>query len=323
MIADRGQRTRVLVLAGVLFFAALITSRAVLLIHEFAGHAGAALLVGADVTDHRLFLFGGGWVRYAVAGSFSTGEEVFVSLAGVGLELVVGVIALAWSRCRAPGSASRIAGIAVAGIVLVHVGFYLATGTHHGFGDGRVLHRILGPARAPAIALFGSFAVGAGLWLGVALGRNAGESLGTRTRLGRVAAISAAALLATAAHAGLTLGERAVVADSTYAEIMRSESHRSARADVSFEAARRRAEGRPMSEDEAIRRMRDLESERRRFPLRPPLALLIAAAILVGLFRCGDCGIGREPTHMSLFGLGGAAAIAVGAVAMLSHPWWR
>src|SRR5579862_4912476 len=136
---------RVLRLAGLLACVALATSRIGLLAHELGGHGGAALAAGARITDVRLFWFAGGWIRYQLA-TPSVIAALAISMAGIAVELVAGTV-LWWAARRTDGLGRRVLRGIGAGLV-VHAGWYLATGAWHGFGDGVLLYHLLGAARA-------------------------------------------------------------------------------------------------------------------------------------------------------------------------------
>lgn len=205
-------------LAVLLACAALATSRLGLIGHELIGHGGAALLCGARITDVQLFWFAGGWIRYHLSEpSFAC--ALFIAMAGIGLELLVGVTL--WLLARGPSLGRHILrGIGMA--LVLHATWYLATGAFHGFGDGLLLYRWLGNARIPV-------AIAAGLVTCAATFIGAREVIGalasTMTRH-RVAGTFAALALAGGFHAALTIGELRMRRDPTYAETMKPERER-------------------------------------------------------------------------------------------------
>lgn len=294
-------------------------SRAILLFHEFAGHGLAAIAAGGEVTGHRLFIFGGGWIRYTKDAGFGPGDQLLLALGGIAIEVVLGIAAAIAARRLAPGRPLRIAALGFAGICALHVGFYLSAGTHHGFGDGMVLHRQLGELRILVVVASGGLAVAAGYWLARRLIL---EVPGLPAGWRGVAVLGLAAVGAGVIHGGLYLAERAVTDDPTYAEVMRAEAERDARRALAAELARRRAAGVPMLADEARRRERELVAERARFPIRPVLIALIAVAALLGALRPRPPD-DRPPIRFAdLKTLAAITAALLIAVAALSRPFY-
>lgn len=309
-----------LALALLFSLIALASSRAILLFHEFAGHGLAAIAVGGEVTGHRLFLFGGGWIRYHKDAGFDTGDQLVLALAGLAIEVALALAAIAASRRRQPGDPLRIAAVGFAGIALVHVGFYLAAGTHHGFGDGLVLHRLLGAWRTPVVLAASALAVVAAWWVARGLRGAIGGLPERRWRAAAVLGIASAA--AVAVHGGLYLAERQITDDPTYADVMRAEAEREARRELASELARRRAAGEPMSSDEARRRERQLVAQRARFPIRSLLIGLVAIAAIAGALRRGP---GAEVPAVRASDLLAPTAITAAlliAVAALARPFY-
>src|SRR5205823_10383590 len=115
-------------LAVLLACVALATSRFGLVAHELVGHGGAALALGGDVIGVKLFWFAGGWIRYRGI----TGDEaaLAVAMAGIAVELACGVAL--WCLLGGDTLGRRILR-AVAAALVVHGGWYLATGAWHGY----------------------------------------------------------------------------------------------------------------------------------------------------------------------------------------------
>lgn len=299
---------------------ALAASRAILLFHEFAGHGLAAIARGGEVTGHRLFLFGGGWIRYSKDTGFDTADQLVLSLGGIAVEIALAAIAVLAARRLESGRPLRIAAFGFAGICLIHVGSYLAAGTHHGFGDGLVLHRRLGELRALAVLPAAGLAIAAAYWLARRLML---EVPGLPAGRGRaLAVLGVAALGAAAIHGGLYLVERQLTSDPTYAEVMRAEAERDARRALAAELARRRAAGTPMDAAEARRRERQLVAERQRFPIRPVLIALIAAAAVAGATRRRPPDDRRPLRLADLRGPALLCAAMLAAVAALARPFY-
>src|SRR3954452_23500441 len=132
----------VLRLGALLACVALATTRLGLLAHELVGHGGTAVAFGAHVTDVRLFWFAGGWIRYA--GVPSAGAALAIAMGGIAVETVCGTVL--WFAVHGDTLGRRIVRGCAAAIVL-HAGWYLATGAFSGFGDGILLYHQLGDAR--------------------------------------------------------------------------------------------------------------------------------------------------------------------------------
>src|SRR3569623_515919 len=178
---------------------ALATSRLGLLAHELVGHGGTALAVGAKVTDVRLFWFAGGWIRYVGAGSVAA--ALAIAMGGIAVETACGTAL--WRAVRGDTSNTLgrriVRGIGAA--LVVHAGWYLATGAYAGFGDGVLLYRALGGARVPVAIAAGGVTCGAA-FLG------AREVMGAlaATQRHRIAGTLGALGLAAGLHAGHALG---------------------------------------------------------------------------------------------------------------------
>jgi len=275
---------RVLVLAAVFFLVALATSRVALVAHELVGHGLVAVALGADLVGYKLFLFGGGWVTYRwPAGPPGEGVSLAVAMGGIALEAVAGSVSLVVAvRCR--GAVARIASTAVATILLLHAGFYLAAGTHHGFGDGRAAHDALGAWRPLLVVPLSIAVVAGGFWLARRLAAEVASWVagGTMARAGQIAA---AALLAAAAHGALTYGERVLTRDDTYAHIMEHEDVRLVARDVGrFATQVRQVQGRAPTAEELAAAKARFEAEHRVFPLAPLLGVLLGLSCLFGLW---------------------------------------
>jgi hypothetical protein len=275
---------RVLLLATVFLLVALATSRVALVGHELVGHGLVAVGFGADLVSYKLFLFGGGWVTYRwPSGPPGEGVSMAVAMGGIALEAVAGTVSLVVAaRCR--GTVARIAWSAVATILLLHAGFYLAAGTHHGFGDGRAVQEALGAWRPLLVVPVSLAVVAGGFWLARRLAAEVASSV-AGTPMARAGQIAAAAVLAAAAHGALTYGERLLTRDETYAHIMEHEDVRLVARDVGrFAIQVRQAQGRaPTAEEMAAARAR-FEAEHRVFPLAPLLGILLGLACLAGLW---------------------------------------
>ncbi len=275
---------RVALLAAVFALVALATSRITLVAHELVGHGLLAVALGAHLVSYKLFLFGGGWVSYNWHGVPGEGAALAVALGGIALEAVAGAAALALApRCR--GRVARVGLLAVATILLLHAGFYLAAGTHHGFGDGRSVHEALGAWRPLLVVPVALAVVAGGFLLASRLAREVSDWVEGKP-LARAGQIAAAAVLAAAAHGALTFGERLLTRDDNYARIMEHENVRLVARDLDrFAAQARLARGRPPTAEELAAARAKLEKEHRPFPLAPLLAVALGLACAAGVWR--------------------------------------
>jgi hypothetical protein len=313
-------------LSAALFLVGLIASRLGLVLHELAGHGGAAALLGGKVVAYRLFLFGGGWVRYEAGPEYGLAGSIAVSLAGIAVEIAAGAAALLLAgRVRAP--LARLALVGFAAAALVHAGFYLAAGTHVGYGDGSQLHAELGAARGALVWPAAAAVVVIGLVLARRMAVLAGDWVGARSRAGRVVALVSAAAAAALAHGALTVTERALVRDETYGRIMKPDGERRVDREIARIAAEARAQGAPLGEGELAAVRAALERRQRSFPLIPVLAILLTLACVAGVWlavtaaarspdEAGDEARG-PPSWRALAPLAGVAAASVALVAGL------
>jgi hypothetical protein len=270
----------VLRLAALLAAIALATSRIGLIGHELVGHGGMALACGARIIDVQLFWFAGGWIRYQLSEP-TLPAVLAIAMAGIGLELVVGVTLVASVRGATLGR-RLVRGIGAA--LVVHATWYLATGAFHGFGDGLVLYRALGEARV-------AVAIAAGLVTCAVAYVTARNVLGTlastlsgRTRT-RVAGVIVAAVLAGGLHAGLAASELAIRRDATYSATMQHQRER----DIAMELARwqREQAARGAVIDDAQRRAEQVRiaQKHRDFPFVWLLAIATVASVIAGAVR--------------------------------------
>lgn len=261
---------------GALFaLIALTTSRLTLVVHELVGHGVMAELVGGDAERVQLFWFAGGFVEMSLPDDVSRAGRYAVFLGGVILELIAGAIALLLASRLRRDSIARLAVLAFGAINLIHAGFYLAAGTHHGYGDGRILHATLGAGRPFLVAgiaivlCTGAFVLARRL-LALVWQRLPGP------RWHALAAVAGAIAIAAAVHAALAFGELAVRRDRTYAAVMQTESSRA----VEREVADRLREQPRIDPAELERLRRDLDARHRQLPVRTLLLIAVALSIL-------------------------------------------
>lgn len=269
----------VLRLATLLAAIALATSRFGLIGHELVGHGGMALAHGARIIDVQMFWFAGGWIRYQLSEP-SLPAVLAIAMAGIGLELVVGVAM--WLLVRGPTLGRRLArGVGAA--LVVHATWYLATGAFHGFGDGLVLYRALGSARVPVAIVAGVLTCGAAFLaarsvLGVLTATLSGSPKA------RVAGVIVAAALAGGLHAGLAAGELAIRRDATYTATMRPQRDR----DIARELARwQREQAARGAIDDGARRAEQarLAAKHKTFPFVWLLAVATVGSVIAGAMR--------------------------------------
>jgi hypothetical protein len=260
----------------------LAISRIGLIVHELVGHGGTALAVGGSVTDVHLFWFAGGWIRYRVDG-MTVAQELAISLGGIAIESVLG-IALWVGMRRRTGLGGRVLG-AIGATLGVHAMFYLATGTWHGYGDGRLLHAVTGDGRY-AIALAAGLAAMAWGWAGA---RHLFGALVGALPAPRLAGALVAIAAAGAVNLALDVGELRLRRDATYAVTMQPERERIVAREL---AAWQRAHPAEASEAERAARERELAARHRDVPFVWLLGAGILAAIAAGAARAR-----RDPQH--------------------------
>ncbi len=271
-------------LSLVFSIAGLLASRIGLLVHEFIGHGGMAYALGGTVPQWRLFLFGGGWIRYNRSPWYSTGQEILIALAGVASELVFA--ALVWGvstrLAPVPRAMARIAAM----LLCAHSCVYIATGTHYGFGDGMKLHLLLEPmwrhllvASLSLTMAFLAYAIAKqGLLLGALL------EIGSGWR--RIARTALAVVVATVVHGSLTYGEQLVIdPDETYEAMMQREVERRAQKHVALLSKQKKNAGMPWTLEQALSAREEYVEKHEPWPLRPLLVLLAAVASLLACWR--------------------------------------
>jgi hypothetical protein len=265
-------------------------------VHEIGGHAAVAALLGCRLERLRLFLFGGGWVDFACPAPLPRAAALAIDLGGIALEVGVGVLLVVLARGRR-GFAAFCAS-AAGTLFVLHALFYLVTGTHAGAGDGRTLHRLLGPSAvrvglvvgASALLVAATFAAAARLARRIAVWSDAASWSA------RAALIGSVALAAAAAHGALLRVEQHLRPDPVYAKTFEPEHARAlarARERVAGAAGERAAEppAPPSEPSEVASETREAgsgasESEAHREPFgarfaRFPLTPLLGAAMTV------------------------------------------
>jgi hypothetical protein len=298
----------VLRLAALLAGIALATSRIGLIGHELVGHGGMAVAVGATVTDVELFWFAGGWIRYRMSEP-SLATALAIAMAGIGLELVVG-LAL-WRLVRGDTLGRRLVrGVGAA--LVVHAMWYLATGAFHGFGDGLVLYRALGDARVPVAIAAGAITCAATyLAARSVLGALAATLPGSRRA--RTIGVIVAALLAGGLHAGLAYGELELRRDPTYRAAMMHQRDRDIAIDLATWQRARAAQGIAVNEAAHRAERARLAGKHKTFPFVWLLAAATVGAAVAGAVRARK--VDHDPIRPRLLALTLAVAVAaIGAV---------
>jgi hypothetical protein len=295
--------------------AGLLASRTGLLIHEFAGHGGIAWALGGEVQAWRLFLFGGGWIRYE--GNFGPSETMAIALGGIGLEFISALFY--WLIARRLRGLSKTLAELIALLLVVHACFYLATGTHYGYGDGRVLHARLAPLAKNLLVTLFSCCVAAGCY---ALAKRCTAS-STFAKAGprRMAAASICAFFALTTHGALLWGELAIVGrDATYSAIQKREVEVRADQEVALARARAEQEGKRLDAERAQRiRIGYLETHKP-FPLLPLLIVAGALAALAGAYRARQVGPSDDDTRLRGWTIVLGASLLF--VLLLYRPWF-
>jgi len=141
--------------------------------------------------------------------TFPESQRLLVHLAGIGAEVLAAGLALLLRGRARRGSMLRLGLLGFAACNLVHAGYYLTAGAFDGFGDGWLLHRMLG-ARSQ---LFVGVAVLLTLLLAARLASEIARScawLARRGRVRRLVMLSVAVAAAGLGHATLTASEELI-----------------------------------------------------------------------------------------------------------------
>jgi hypothetical protein len=262
---------------------ALLTSRVMLLVHEFGGHGAPAVAFGGRITGFYLFLFAGGRVSYEMGGPLATGPRLIIGLGGIALELALGTLAFVIARWLRARHVMSFCFLCVGTMVVGHAAIYLARGVHYGYGDGAFVARLLGATRWTVVAAASAIAMAVAFFGGRRLAELPAAVLAGTPR--RVAALTLLAFVcAGAVHGALAFAEIRWFPDPVYVKVMENASAASARVELGrrLEEAQRRGEVAPSSE-ERERMLAALERERRPWPLDPLLGASVLAALAAGV----------------------------------------
>lgn len=271
-------------LTALAFLIGLVSTRVGLVVHELAGHALPAAMIGSDVTGYHLFWFGGGYVSYARAEPFSLAEGLFVSLAGLGLELIIGGLCLWWARRLERGSVAQLVILGFGTGHLLHALHYLAGGSFHGYGDPWLLYRELTGARVYVAGGLAVVLCGLAFVLARAIAGRLREQLGAHRPMVQRAIVVGAVATAGLLHATLAFGEQALTPNRTYAATFKSVSQRKVEVGVKrYQRIVTRRRGSAPSKAELARVRRALKKQHATFPFMPVMSLCLVIAVIGGV----------------------------------------
>jgi len=293
-------------LTGLLACVAMATARIGLVLHELVGHGGAALAMGGRIAEVRLFWFAGGWIRYELDDP-SVAAMVIVSMGGIVVELVLGTIL--WLVMTGDTLGRRIVRT-IGATLVVHGGWYFATGTWHGFGDGALIYRVLGDARYPVAIAGGLVACGAAFVGARWLFATVVATIPTR----RVAGIAIAVVVAGSVNLALDLGELAIRQDSMYGATMAPERDRVIARDYAHWLDEARRSGAVIDDAARERELHRLDRDNRAFPFAWLLAAAVALSVVAGAWRSRAPSAGPNLTGRLV---ARAAVIAVASIAVV------
>lgn len=268
--------------------AGLAASRVGLVVHELGGHGGFAVAQGGEINALKLFWFAGGWINYSIEDPTAAGA-MLASMGGLVVELVLGGalwIGLARADRRATDAGSTRLGIRIlrgAGAAIVgHAGWYFATGTWHGFGDGLPTYRALGDARYPIAIAAGVLTCAVAFACArLVFGAFVAVVPGTRRIVGVVVAGLTAAMLL-----GVPVAiELSMRADTRYGAIIRPEAERLAEREAAAWQREMQRRGTTIDREAREAEARRLAARHREPPFLPVLAVLVAAAVVLGAWR--------------------------------------
>jgi hypothetical protein len=303
----------------------LLTSRIMLLVHEFGGHGAPASIFGGRVTGWYLFLFAGGRVSYEIA-DLDVARRLVIGLGGIALELGLGGIAVLLAeklRSRRAGGLVAFVALASGTVVVGHGAVYLARGVHYGFGDGALLAQVLGGWRWLAVLGASTLAVAMALFAGRRL-----VVVPASLLAGSPARIAAVTLLMFACaglvHGGLAWAEVRWFPDPAWVAIMEDASAAAARAELARRLAEARLRGQaPPPPVEQRRMLDDLERERRPWPLDPVLGTAVLAALAASVVRGAresrrtDADLAAAPSWRTIGVLAAALLLAIAVILVL------
>jgi hypothetical protein len=273
---------------SIFFFLLLFLSgRIGLLLHEFAGHALSWRILGGNLSEFRLFLFGGGWVRYEwplYAEALPVASMLFIQLTGIGVELVVGGLFALLALFIRTNCALNALLIATASVLVVHSFFYLFVCTYYGSGDGSLLYKgIQGTMRTGFLILTFGLTVGGAFLVSYGFSPVVRNWVVERSHKKKIVVIVLSGLFAVLLHAVLTLGEKKLIQDEVYAGIKTPENVRLKKEELSqFITTYMQEQGRVPDPEEMAIAARALEEKYGQFPIEISLGIAAFSALITG-----------------------------------------
>jgi len=305
-----------------LFLLLFVSSRIGLFLHEFVGHALCWTLLGGEIAGFKLFMFGGGWVRYVPgigSGGLSEASVLLTDLAGLGIELLTGIGLYLVARYHRSGKVVRGLILSASTVLVVHSLWHLVIHTYYGSGDGRVLFHVLTGAMRDIFlwSVSGAAVIGA-FFLSYTFSpeiRSWSIAVsGKRT----AAVVLSGAIAAALAYGLLYLGEQALATDAFYAETNIPENIRLKEKERQFtyDAYQDRHGRAPDTEArEAIGR--DLNRKYDHVPIGFPFGAMIAAALAAGFFRSRVTHRAIPPSTLMWHDIAALGLLSGGTAAMI------
>jgi len=313
--------------AVVFFLIGLTTSRISLVLHEFVGHGATGACFGAGLESWRLYIFGGGWIRWgAPARPWTAFHHTAALLGGIAVELVIGTAALVVALRLRHGSLVRMALAGFSALNILHGLVYLVRGAHYGYGDGVPLHYLLGRGRPFFVTALALLLITAGLFLAWIIARELRCWTGDIGRVRFFGLAAGSVLFALALHGGLAFGEQWLLPDAAYCGVKETESRRLVRRELAQRAREVEAtKGAAATDEEIAELRRELEQKHRSFPLDVPLFAGLAVAIVAGglLAREPSAGTGglSAPKWRAVARLAAACGLSLLVTLALRRPW--
>ena len=111
----------------------ILSTRLGAFLHEFIGHGLMAVFLGGRLDTFRLTLFAGGETLFS--GNFGETASVCISLGGIAINLVTGIVVLVIIRRRSLSFSWVLFGILLAGTSILSQIQYLILGAYYRYGD--------------------------------------------------------------------------------------------------------------------------------------------------------------------------------------------
>ena len=274
------------------FLLLFLSGRIGLLLHEFAGHALIWRFLGGELTEFKLFMFGGGRVHYgwtSATQNLSVFSTAILQLSGIVVELIAGCLFAVLAILSAASRAAKALFSAASSLLIVHALFYLLICTYYGYGDGEFLFDTFkGNYRHGFLFLSFCLTVGAAFFVSYAFSPFTRSWVVDFANKKRDVLIVFAAMAAVLLHGALAVGEQIVVKDHVYAEIKTSKNVRLMEKEFrEFIAAYTEKHGRGPDPKEAAVVADKLKQKYRQFPIEIPLGLAVLIALMAGFFFSG------------------------------------